>query len=409
MRKHTSVAFALLAVIASRAQAIEKDELRHRYPTIEAAAHAFGALDVNHTEEHSLIVTASFPPRPGQWSGMVTYPEEFQGEEASNVELDHAIIHNGRMLDHLESAFRPDITVWDDPVAKISRGKMRYRIGTVHEDLRVEVFPELRDAFPGEYIYIPATDEVYESPFALPRIAYTRLAFRRQLSHGDHARFALSDGSRLTMRIGVVRHFGDDRRFLVGNFGKRALVLGEMYPFANPETGRQERCYWGHQNPTNRNPEFALFNELAGFEVQDHPIEPADPTIIYGAKIYPRFLHHFDVTHGPILRAEEIRGESAHAAAGPTAKPAPGASPSPAASASPAAKGLPAFPDTGEASPSPGASPDSGGITPVPAASGDAGAPPPPPPADASAGPPPPPPDASAGPPPPPPSPASGH
>lgn len=375
MRHHT-IAFALVAAIAVPAAAIEKEDLRHRYPTLEAAAHSFGALDVNHTEDHQLILTASFPPGPGQWSGMITYPEDYKCEETGHIELDHVILHNGRTLANLESAFRPDITVWDDPVAKISRGPLRYRIGTVHENLEVEVFPELRDAFPGKYVWIPAMDEVYESPFDLPRVSYTRVAHRRALLHGNTARFALSDGSRASFRIGVVRHFGDTRRFLVANRGRQALILGEMYPFANPETDHEERHYYGHNFPANRKPEFALFNELSGFEVRDHPLEPADPTIVYGVRIYPRFLHHFDVTHGPVLRAEAINPGSATSPA--STSPAPKASASPAASPAPAAS-VPPVPEGAEAPPPPDASPgpESGSITPIPSASpGDA--PPPP-------------------------------
>lgn len=397
MQKHAAVAVALLVAMAVPARAIEKWELARRYPTIEAAAHAFGHLDVNHTEDHALILTATFPPRPGQWSGMVTYPEEYQGEETGHIELDHAILHNGRMLANMESAFRPDITVWDDPLAKISRNKMRYRIGTVHEDLRVEVFPELRDAFPGEYVWIPCLDEVYESPFALPRVSYTRVAKRRpMLRGGNRARFATTDGGSATFKVGVVRHFGDTRRFLVANRGRQALILGEMYPFANPETHREERHYYSHEYPRDRKPEFALFNELAGFEVRDHPLEPADPTIVYGVKLYPRYLSHFDRNRGPVLRADAIRSDQAIAAA---AAPKPTASPAPAKGApvpTGADKGaIQSIPPVPEGSPDPGAAPDGapapdasgappppppdGGIPPVPGASGDAGPPPPPP------------------------------
>src|SRR5207244_3699117 len=100
----------------------------------------------------------------------------------------------------------------------------------------------------------------------------------------------------------------------------------------------------GHNFPTDRKPEFALFNELGGppsfddgqyragghLSVRDHPLEPADPTIVYGVRIYPRFLHHFDVTHGPVLRAEQINPGTTTAVA--ATSPGPKASPSPAAS-----------------------------------------------------------------------------
>jgi hypothetical protein len=335
----------LLAATAGPGHAVTKETLRSIYPTLEAAAHRFGAMDVNHTVDHRLLITATFPPGPDQFSGMIRHPEDFQDREAGAFTLEHVIVHNGRTLADLDGAHRPDITVWDDPVAKISRGRSRYRVGTVHPDLTVEVFPELRDAFPGEYVYVPAFDAVFEAPFALPRVAYTRVAHRRRLSRGRAARFALAAGGAATLAIDVVRHFGDERRFLVGRRGRRAMVLGEMFPFALPETDRDERHHYRHSTPLDRKVEFALVNELAGFEDRATPLSPADPTIVYGVRLFGRYLVNFDPVRGPLLSPDELGA--------PEASPAADASPGPAAASprrarSPAAAAAPApAPGTG--------------------------------------------------------------
>jgi hypothetical protein len=316
----------LTAAVCS-ARAVTKGELRRRYPTIEAFAHHFGAMDINYSAEHRLVLTAPLPPRPGQWSGMVEHPENYQDTDIGPFTLDYAVFYQGLTFAGLKAALRPDITVWDDPVAKISRGRHRYRVGTVREDLTVEIFPELTEAFPGRYYYIPALDAVFESPLDLPRAPYERLVYRRTLNRGSSARFTLTNGSTVTLRLGVIRHLDDERRFLVANHGRAGVVMGEMYPFADPNTDGRERHYYRHTNPISRLPSLALFNEVAGFELRDHPVEP-ETTIVYGVKIYPRYLARYEIPRGPILRPTVLhtRREDAPPEEGFTVGPVPAGS-----------------------------------------------------------------------------------
>lgn len=282
--------------------AVTKNDLKVEYPTLEAAAHRFGVVDLEHTVDHHLVLIAAFPRCAQQWTGMVEEPAEFQDVDPIRFSLDHVVTHTGLGLVGLEGSRRSDIIVWDDPRAGIRKKGNRYRVGTVREDLTVEIFPELTDAFPGQYVYIPEFDAVFESPFSLPRISYSRVAARRPLVRNGLARFARAEGGTVSLRVDVVRHAGDSRRFFVAGKGPNGFVLGELFPFARPSTDRQERHYYQHDVPLDRRLEFALYNELAGFQTRDEPALPDNPSIVFGLKIYDRYLDRFDAALGPVLK-----------------------------------------------------------------------------------------------------------
>ena len=136
-------------ILASNLRAVTRQELQRRYPTVESFAHHFGVMDVGYASEHRLVLTAPVPPRPGEWSGMVNHPENYQNVEIGNFTLDYVLYNEGVTFAGLDEAARPDMTVWDLPAAKIARGQNRYRVGTVRPDLTVEICRSSRRPFPG--------------------------------------------------------------------------------------------------------------------------------------------------------------------------------------------------------------------------------------------------------------------
>ncbi|MBI4858816.1 MAG: hypothetical protein HY815_00875 [Candidatus Riflebacteria bacterium] len=298
MRTLIACVLVLFLGFSTDAGAVTKEDLCRKFPTVEAALHSLGAIDVGHTIEHHLV----YREEPGRRS------------------LEHMVVHTGLALEDLDAALRPDITVWDDPVAKISKGRKRWRIGTVHEDLTVEVLPELREAFPGPH--------------------------RRQLLRRGRIRFHVAGGGHATFRIDTVQHHGDERRFLVANRGRQSLVLGELYALADRPGWRDESHFAGPTYLADSEVEGALRRDITGFETPCAPLMALHPTVLYGVKIYPRYLDRFDEARGPVLRDLDPDPE------GPPDKPGPAPSPSP------------------ESSPGPGASPRPSPINKLPSPEG---------------------------------------
>ena len=106
-----------------------------------------------------------------------------------------------------------------------------------------------------------------------------------------------------------------------------------MIPFGDPHTwGKERDLYHARLAGASRIP-LALFNEIGNPENLDEPTQPDGLTVVYGVRIYDRYLAGFDPDRGPILKDLVAGGTKVarekSAGAGGAGSPRPNASPTP--------------------------------------------------------------------------------